>query len=119
MKAFLETTEWELDHPIQNHIYLLNDSKDKMYAYIRHGTDTVFEFKKPIKFSTSRRKFKEVPNTWGYVKPDDAPVGRNWQVAGSRGEEYTVNEHLGSWSCTCVGFKYGKGDCKHIRALQK
>lgn len=118
MKAFLETTEWNVDYPVANHIYLLNDSKDKMYAYIKHGTDEVFEFKKPIRFSTSRRQFKEVKNVWGYIKPDDAPVGRNWKVAGSRGDEYTVNEHMGSWSCTCVGFKFGKGDCKHIRELQ-
>jgi hypothetical protein len=116
MKAFLETTEWELDHPVPNHIYLLNDSKDKMYAYIKAGTDNVFEFKKPIKFSVSRRKFKEVPNTWGYTKPKDEPVGRNWIVPGSKGDKYSVTENEGQWACTCSGFTF-RGRCRHIAEL--
>ena len=112
MKAFLETTEWATEYKQPNHIYLLSDSKDKMYAYIRHGTDSVFEFKKPIRFSTSGRKFKEVENTWGYVPPKDAPVGRVWQVAGSKGAEYVVTELAGVRRCTCSGFRF-RGNCRH------
>ena len=30
MKCFQEITEWEVDFAMKNHVYFLNDSKDKM-----------------------------------------------------------------------------------------
>jgi hypothetical protein len=36
MKWFAETTEWP-DAKSDNHIYLLDDSKSKMFAYVKHG----------------------------------------------------------------------------------
>jgi hypothetical protein len=111
MKILQEITDW--DTP--NHTYFVNDSKDKMYAYIKSTGVNVERFRVPIKFSVSRRKFKEVENVWNF-SVDDRPEGRTWTVAGSRGDSYTVSENNGEWSCTCAGFKF-RGACKHVSEL--
>ena len=109
MKVVQETTEWEFP----NHIYFLNDSRDKMFAYVQNGKVTVKEFTVPITFRTTRRKFKEIANTWNFVpKNAEVPEGRSWTVIGSKGSEYTVTEQRGQLSCSCTGFKY-HGKCKH------
>jgi len=112
MKVLKEITDW--DTP--NHTYFVNDSKDKMYGYIKSSGVDVERFRMPIKFSVSRRKFQEVENVWNF-SVDDKPQGRTWTVAGSRGDSYTVNENNGEWSCTCAGFKF-RGACKHVTELQ-
>ena len=118
MKVFQEITAWAVDFDMPNHIYFLSDSKDKMFAYIKSGSVKVETFKKPYKFKASGRKFKEIANTFGYTADETPEVqGRTWQVAGSKGSEYTVNEHLGSWTCTCTGFKF-HGECRHIKGVQ-
>lgn len=109
MKFMQEVTEWE--YP--GHIYVLNDSKDKMYGYIRRGTNIVETVKKPYRFSTSHRKFKEVPNIYGYVKPEEVPEGFVKVVLGSKGERYTITEVNGVHGCTCSGFKF-RSNCKHL-----
>lgn len=116
MKVLQEITQWNLDYPIQGHIYFANDSKDKIYAYIRASGGEVQRFRVPMKFKTSGRKFKEIPNTFGY-SVDDKPEGRTWIVAGSRGDSYTVSENAGEWACTCAGFKF-RLECKHVKELQ-
>lgn len=113
MKILQEITDW--DTP--NHIYFANDSKDKIYAYIKASGGAVERFKVPMKFKTSGRKFKEIPNTFGY-SVDDKPEGRTWTVAGSRGDSYTVSENNGEWMCTCPASKWQKGECKHIVKLK-
>ncbi|CAB4138236.1 Zinc finger, SWIM-type [uncultured Caudovirales phage] len=117
MKVLKEITEW--DTP--NHIYFANDSKDKIYAYIKASGTEVERFRKPIKFSVSRRKFKEIPNRWNFSVDDQPEVvitGQQYQVPGSRGAIYTVINDAGSWSCTCPASKWQKGDCKHIVQLK-
>ena len=99
MKIIEEITEWDTEYAVPNHVYFVNDSKDKMFAYVAVGSVKVQEFAKPIKFSVSRRKFQEVANTWGYT--------------GSKGAEYVVTELDGVRSCTCSGFKF-RGNCRHI-----
>jgi hypothetical protein len=116
MKILKEVTNWDLDYNIGGHTYFVNDSKDKMYAYIKSSGTEVERFRIPIKFSVSRRKFKEVPNTFDY-SVDDKPLGRTWTVTGSRGDSYTVSENNGEWTCTCPASKWQKGDCKHIKSL--
>ena len=111
MKVLQEITDW--DTP--NHIYFANDSKDKIYAYIRASGGEVQRFRVPMKFKTTGRKFKEIKNTFGYTV-DDRPLGRTWTVSGSRGDSYTVSELNGEWSCTCAGFKF-RGACKHVTEL--
>ena len=117
MKVFQETTDWSWP----NHVYFLSDSKDKMYAYINTRTGLIEEPKKPYRFSTSGRRFKEVENRWNFVIKEDEPVettGRQYQVPGSKGAIYTVTDDAGVWSCTCPASKWQKGDCKHIVKLK-
>ena len=117
MKAFQELTEWSTGSSTPNHIYFLSDGKDKMFAYIKSGTNEVFEFKKPYSFSSRGRKFKEVHNVWGFFPRGELVKASNqFKVAGSKGNEYTVTEDSGKWSCTCPGFTY-RGSCKHIKEL--
>ena len=114
MKAFLEVTKWSENYP--NHVYFLNDSKSKMYAYVKHGTDKPFQFKKPIGIDLRGRKFVEVPNKWNYQVEEEQPEGRSWVVKGSKGDEYKVSELNGNYSCTCSGFKF-RGKCKHAESV--
>jgi hypothetical protein len=115
MKVLKEITDWA----VPNHTYFLNDSKDKMYAYIKASGTAVEEFKKPIKFSAGHRKFKEVANTYGYVKPEaEVVLGTEYRVPGSANNVYTVREHLGSWTCTCPASKWSKGECKHVQKIK-
>jgi len=120
VKAFQEITEWNCEFAVPNHIYFLNDSKDKMYGYVQSGTGLVQTMKKPYRFHTRGRKFQEVNNVWNF-RVDEAtapPMGRSWQVSGSKGNVYTVSEELGNWTCTCTGFKF-HGECKHIKQVSK
>jgi len=118
MKAFLEITEWDSDFAVPNHVYFLNDSKDKMYGYAPSGGTQVQKMKTPYRFHTRGRKFKEVKNTWNFraEEKESRPAGRTWQVAGSKGSEYTVSLELGTWSCSCSGFKF-RGKCRHVEEI--
>jgi hypothetical protein len=118
MKAFQETTEWDTDFAMPNHVYFLSDSKDKMYGYVKAGTGEILEVATPYKFKASGRKFKEVINTWGFFPREElVPIGETHRVAGSKGAVYTVTNDRGSWSCTCPASKWQAGECKHIRQL--
>lgn len=117
MKAFQEITEWNSDFAVPNHVYFLNDSRDKMYGYVRNEDGVVQVFSKPYRFHVRGRRFKEVPDVWGVtVDETESVVGRSWQVAGSKGAVYTVAEEHGLWTCTCTGFKF-HAECKHIRSI--
>jgi hypothetical protein len=112
MKVVQETTDWgNVNSP--NHVYFLNDSRDKMFAYLPQGSAQVKQFKQPISFYTRGRKFREVPNSWAF-EPGQTE-GRSWTVAGSKGAEYTVTESSGHLKCSCPGFQF-RGDCKHTKA---
>jgi hypothetical protein len=113
MKVVQETTDWgTVTSP--NHVYFLNDSRDKMFAYLPKGSSQVKQFKNPISFYTRGRKFQEVPNSWGYEPGQAAePEGRRWTVAGSKGAVYTVIELNGQVTCSCPGYKF-RGACRHV-----
>ena len=116
MKILQEITEW--DDPIPNHVYLLNDSRDRMLAYVRAGTDDLKVFSKPLGFSTRGRKFVEVANRWGWQPESVVPKNtRAWSVPGSRGAVYTVSETQGRLSCTCPAFRFKGGHCKHLSVI--
>ena len=121
MKAFQELTEWDSEFAVPNHVYFLNDSKEKMYGYVQASTGIVQTMSKPYKFRAGGRKFKEVPNTWNFVVKEEETetvVGKQYQVPGSKGAIYTVSDDNGTWSCTCPASKWQKGECKHIRQLK-
>ena len=61
MQFYQETTEYA--DGIASGVYLLNDDKSKMYAYVAPGTGTVKTFKHPISIYIKGRKFKVVKNT--------------------------------------------------------
>lgn len=112
MKWFAETTEWTSATP--NHIYLLDDSKSKMYAYKPFGTGEVQAFKNPIRIDVRGRKFRLNDVQFRTDLKEEEPEGRVWTVKGSKGDEYKVSEYRGNLSCTCSGFRF-RGDCKHVK----
>ena len=116
MKWFAETTEWA-EPRASNHIYLLDDSKSKMYAYVRHGSTTPERFSKPIRIDVRGRRFKVNPEQFKIDIEAEVPEGRVIEVTGSKGDVYRVTELRGEWSCTCSGFKF-RGDCRHIKGVQ-
>jgi hypothetical protein len=99
-----------------NGTYLLNDSKTKLYAYVRPGSGTPKQFKNPIKIDIRGRKFVESSTQYKIVTQEE-PEGRVWEVAGSKGNVYKVTEANGYLSCTCSGFRF-RGDCKHVKSIQ-
>lgn len=105
---------------VPNHVYFLNDGRDKMYGYVRASDGVVQTMRTPYRFHVRGRKFREVENVWNFGV-DDAPEpsrGREYRVTGSGKNIYTVTDEGGAWSCTCPAAKWQKGDCKHITKLK-
>ena len=115
MPWFEEITEWS--EPTPNHVYLLDDSRSKMFAYVQQGTKTPKVFSEPIGISVKGRRFRAVPDRWKIKVTTEKPQGRTWQVTGSRGDQYTVSELAGRWSCTCSGFQF-RSRCRHVEGQQ-
>ncbi len=115
MKWFAETTEWSDSTP--NGIYLLDDSKSKMYAFKPARGGEIKVFKNPIRIDIRRRKFVVNPVQFKTGLKEPEPEGRVWVVKGSKGDEYKVTELNGNLSCTCSGFKF-RGKCKHAESIQ-
>jgi hypothetical protein len=115
MKWFAEVTEWKGIAP--NHVYLLDDAKSKMFAYVPMGSDQPTVFKAPIRIDVRGRKFKLNAVQFKTAIKAEQPEGRVWEVAGSKGDVYKVTEVRGQFSCTCSGFKF-RGDCKHVKTVQ-
>lgn len=120
MKAMLELTEWRDVASQPNHVYWVNDSGNKIYAYARWGNpQDVQRFKSPITIDQRGRKFVPVRHDiYDWQDLDDVPQGRVIKVTGSRGDVYTVTEENGEWACTCSGFKF-RGRCRHITDTQQ
>lgn len=119
MKAFQETTEWDCDFAVPNHVYFLSDSRDKMYGYVRASDGVVQTMRTPYRFHVRGRKFREVKNVWNFgVEEVSETRGKEHKVLGSKGNIYTVTDEGGAWSCTCPAAKWQKAECKHIVALK-
>lgn len=116
MKFYQETTKWP--DTIANGVYLLNDSKTKMFAYVRPGSDAAFKFKNPISIDSRGRTFKEVDNTFGYNLAVEKPMYPQWTVVGSKGDMYIVEKTENGYTCSCSGFKF-RAKCKHIDSVDK
>jgi hypothetical protein len=115
MPWFQELTEWS--NPDQlNHCYLLNDSRSRVYAYVKSGTNTVKEFQNPINFDVRGRKFKKIKDQWN-VSINEPMVGRCWTVTGSKGDNYIVSQQNNQWSCSCSGFAF-RNRCRHVDQIR-
>ena len=115
MKWFAETTDYR--DAIKNGVYLLDDSKSKMYAFRSPVTNSIKVFRNPIRMDMRGRKFVVNPVQFKTQVAEPEPEGRVWTVTGSKGNTYQVNEVRGNWSCTCSGFRF-RGECKHVKELR-
>jgi hypothetical protein len=113
MKILLETTEWAGSVP--NHVYFVNDSRDRMFGYVPAATGVAVKFSTPIKFETRGRRFQAVPNQWAF-SVEAGPAVKSWTVTGSRGDIYTVADRNGVLSCSCAGFQF-RATCRHLGAV--
>jgi hypothetical protein len=62
MKWFAETTEWA-DAKSNNHIYLLDDSKSKMFAYVKHGQGCPKSSANPFALTSVDASSRSIPNS--------------------------------------------------------
>lgn len=111
MKWFAETTKWP--DGLANGVYLLDDSKSKMYAYLSPNATEPKHFKNAIRIDTRGRTFKVNPVQYKVEVAEEVPEGKTYEVKGSKGDVYKVTEHNGNYACTCSGFKF-RGQCRHI-----
>ena len=116
MKWFVETTQWNT--PTPNGIYLLDDSKSKMYAFRPTAKSPIKTFKAPIRIDVRGRKFAGNPVQYKTQAEEEVPEGRVWEVAGSKGDVYKVSEVHGELSCTCSGFKF-RARCRHVDSVKE
>lgn len=112
MKFYQETTKFSDN--ITNGVYLLDDAKEKMYAYVAPGTGIVKTFQRPIRIDSRGRSFKAVKNTFEYMIPVEIAENPRWEIAGSKGNKYIVEQTASGLTCTCSGFRF-RGDCKHVK----
>ena len=115
MKWFAETTDYR--DAIKNGVYLLDDSKSKMYAFRSPVTDSIKVFRNPIRMDMRGRKFMVNPVQFKTQVSAPEPEGRTWTVKGSKGDEYKITELAGHLNCTCSGFRF-RGECKHVKSIQ-
>jgi hypothetical protein len=126
IEAYREITDWsDSEYEVPNHTYLF-DGKSNILAYAIAVTDEVIVFQKPMKVSTTRRKFDKVKHkaldklakTLQLNVETLQSTNPNWQVKSDSGKVYTV-ELIGSkYSCNCVGYGY-RGKCKHSEKIEK
>ena len=115
MQFYQETTQW--NDTVKNHIYLLSADKSKMFAYVKADSNSVFTFKNPIRIDTRGRRFVAVKNKWNY-KIQTQKLNPQWQIKGSKGDVYIIEQTDAGLTCTCTGFKF-RYNCKHIKQVDK
>jgi hypothetical protein len=126
LSAYREVTDWsDSEYHVPNHTYLF-DGKSNILAYAIEDTDEVIVFQKPMKVSTTRRKFVKVKHktlqslakTLQSEEKTLQSTNPQWQVKSDSGKVYTV-ELIGSkYSCNCIGYGY-RGKCKHSEQIKE
>jgi hypothetical protein len=117
MKYIQEVTDWG-KHNVLNHVYYVNDDKNKMVGYIKNGSTNLFKFKKPMSFDGRGRKFVEVRTLKAesdkvyFGKVEDKPVNVI-EIQGSSGKTYFLSKMGNRYTCTCPGFTF-RHTCRHI-----
>jgi hypothetical protein len=126
IEAYREITDWsDTEYHVPNHAYLF-DGKSNILAYAIEGTNEITVFKKPLKVSTTRRKFEKVKHTGleilaGTLQLQSKPIqseNPNWKVKSDSGKEYIVELISGKYHCNCVGYVY-RGKCKHSDGIKE
>ena len=121
MKAFLEVTDWTDTQYNCNHVYWMDDAKNKAHAYAKWGNpNEVQAFKAPMQIDTRGRKFVEVRNDiygWSDLAEAVETANPTWTIEGSKGAKYVVEKDGSVYNCTCAGFKF-RGACRHIEEVQ-
>lgn len=115
MKFLQEVTVCK--HDTANHLYITNDTKSRMHAYLPEGKTDIFTFKNPLPFYTKGRKFVEVKNTFGFKLQEVVQCDDCWDVVGSKGDVYVVERTGDSYVCSCSGFKF-RSKCKHTELMK-
>ena len=116
MQAFIEMTKWD-DGKSLHHVYWMDDSKNRAYAYARWANPAdVQVFKKPIQIDMRGRKFEPVQNIFGFVDPNQS-INPQWVVMGSKGDKYIVEKGENGYTCTCSGFRF-RGACRHLEVAK-
>jgi len=99
IRILQEITDWG-DEKVSNGTYYVNEH-GHLVAY-KPVNGEYKEFSKPMKrFSTARRKFKEL----GTIDNGSSGI----PVKGSKGNTYYIKDN----KCSCPGFKF-RGTCKHL-----
>jgi hypothetical protein len=119
VKIVQEVTDWRVPYRQPNHVYLM--SGDRVLAMSRWGEGRPEYFANPGRMDRRGRKFVEVKrNPWRFdlriaveSEPEQRPKGQTWTVSGSKGNQYTVSQDSGRWSCTCPGHGF-RGRCRHV-----
>lgn len=115
MKFYRETTTWDMEYVVPNHIYLLNNTRDKMYGYIPDGSNEPMVVRKPYQFSNRGRTFVEVKEL-GEIDLNEIKPKEQWTVAGSSGNSYVVERVDGVLICNCPGHAF-RGQCRHVSEI--
>jgi hypothetical protein len=119
MKWYQETTTYD-GAKAANHVYLLDDSKTKMYAYRAFGTGPVHRFESPKGISARGRTFVAMGAVYDLMHRVQAPTppAQKWIVVGSGGNRYTVTEQAGQLACSCSGFRF-RAQCRHVDHMRQ
>jgi len=86
-----------------------------MHGYVKAGGNVLEMMKSKYRFGTTKRRFREVANTFGYQEPALVSTADRWEVKGSKGDTYVVERVGSTLTCTCSGFKF-RSKCKHTEA---
>ena len=133
-KVLQETTVWNSEYTVYNHIYLL-DPKDRILAYYNVKDKTIHQLKSPYVIDKRYRKFVETkharlsklipkdynPETETKTKYIPSENIRIFKVKSKeKNREYIVEYNkLGNYyTCSCIGYGYRR-KCRHVDAVAK
>jgi len=112
IRILRETTGVKDGFTYHPHIYYVNDADKLVWFQVGDYTRGLDKYAVPKKFFRTGRKFEKI----GIIE-EEKDIANIVQVAGSKGNTYSVD--LDENTCTCTGFRF-RGACKHVdHALEK
>lgn len=118
MKYYQETTVWNTDYAVPNHIYYMRDDKQYAVGYIPVGSKKLVKFRKPMRIETKGRKFTVLPKAGEddsvyFGQESESPAAGVITVEGSGGKKYYLSKVGSGWRCTCPGYTFRR-NCRHV-----